>query len=94
MTRSSIFDAKAGIGLNASLMKLVSWYDNEWGYRYRYFNANSILYAHIVVFSMNCNFACELEHTSTNNGLLKDKLYFDPPNIMISLIFFHIIKFK
>ncbi|GAY42474.1 hypothetical protein CUMW_067130 [Citrus unshiu] len=33
-SRSSIFDAKAGIGLSASFMKLVSWYDNEWGYRY------------------------------------------------------------
>ncbi|RZR75651.1 hypothetical protein BHM03_00000129 [Ensete ventricosum] len=31
-SRSSIFDAKAGIGLSASFMKLVSWYDNEWGY--------------------------------------------------------------
>ncbi|KAF7144705.1 hypothetical protein RHSIM_Rhsim04G0003100 [Rhododendron simsii] len=30
-SRSSIFDAKAGIGMNASFMKLVSWYDNEWG---------------------------------------------------------------
>lgn len=34
--RSSIFDAKAGIGLNNSFMKLVSWYDNEWGYRYSF----------------------------------------------------------
>lgn len=34
-SRSSIFDAKAGIGLSASLMKLVSWYDNEWGYSNR-----------------------------------------------------------
>ncbi|KAG8074986.1 hypothetical protein GUJ93_ZPchr0006g40849 [Zizania palustris] len=33
-TRSSIFDAKAGIGLSSSFMKLVSWYDNEWGYRH------------------------------------------------------------
>ncbi|KAK5845003.1 hypothetical protein PVK06_001154 [Gossypium arboreum] len=33
-SRSSIFDAKAGIGLSDSFMKLVSWYDNEWGYRY------------------------------------------------------------
>ncbi|KAK3221042.1 hypothetical protein Dsin_015012 [Dipteronia sinensis] len=33
-SRSSIFDAKAGIGLSTSFMKLVSWYDNEWGYRY------------------------------------------------------------
>ena len=32
--RSSIFDAKAGMGLSTSFMKLVSWYDNEWGYRY------------------------------------------------------------
>ncbi|KAJ6899944.1 glyceraldehyde-3-phosphate dehydrogenase GAPCP2 [Populus alba x Populus x berolinensis] len=34
-SRSSIFDAKAGIGLSASFMKLVSWYDNEWGYSNR-----------------------------------------------------------
>ncbi|KAL8096590.1 hypothetical protein AgCh_037524 [Apium graveolens] len=33
-SRSSIFDAQAGMGLSASFMKLVSWYDNEWGYRY------------------------------------------------------------
>ncbi|KAG0515524.1 hypothetical protein BDA96_10G286200, partial [Sorghum bicolor] len=33
--RSSIFDAKAGIGMSSSFMKLVSWYDNEWGYSNR-----------------------------------------------------------
>jgi len=30
--RTSIFDAKAGISLNPNFVKLVSWYDNEWGY--------------------------------------------------------------
>ncbi|HEY2580414.1 MAG TPA: type I glyceraldehyde-3-phosphate dehydrogenase, partial [Mucilaginibacter sp.] len=30
--RTSIFDAKAGIGLNDNFVKVVSWYDNEWGY--------------------------------------------------------------
>ncbi len=30
--RTSIFDAEAGIMLNPSFVKLVAWYDNEWGY--------------------------------------------------------------
>jgi len=34
-TRSSIFDAKAGISLSKTFVKLVSWYDNEYGYSCR-----------------------------------------------------------
>lgn len=32
---SSIFDASSGIELNKRFFKLVSWYDNEWGYSHR-----------------------------------------------------------
>jgi len=31
-SRTSIFDAEAGIALNDNFVKLVAWYDNEWGY--------------------------------------------------------------
>ena len=30
--RTSIFDEKAGIALTDTFVKLVAWYDNEWGY--------------------------------------------------------------
>ena len=31
-SRTSVFDAKAGIALDPTFVKVVSWYDNEWGY--------------------------------------------------------------
>ena len=34
-SRSCIFDVKAGIALNKTFIKLVAWYDNEWGYSNR-----------------------------------------------------------
>ena len=31
-SHTSIFDAQAGISLNGNFVKLIAWYDNEWGY--------------------------------------------------------------
>ncbi len=42
--RTSIFDAKAGIALSDKFVKLVAWYDNEWGYS----NKVLCLIAHMV----------------------------------------------
>jgi len=43
-SRSSIFDANAGIMLNSTFVKLISWYDNEWGYSNRLLDLISHIY--------------------------------------------------
>ncbi|MDD3230146.1 MAG: type I glyceraldehyde-3-phosphate dehydrogenase [Oscillospiraceae bacterium] len=43
--RTSIFDAKAGIMLNETFVKLVSWYDNEWGYSNKVLELINHMYA-------------------------------------------------
>ena len=41
--RSSIFDAGAGIELNPNFFKLISWYDNEWGYSSRLVDLTTLM---------------------------------------------------
>ncbi len=41
--RSAIFDAGAGIELNANFFKVVAWYDNEWGYSNRVLDLMTIM---------------------------------------------------
>ena len=42
--RSCIIDINAGIALNENFVKIVAWYDNEWGYSNRL--VDLILYTH------------------------------------------------
>ena len=42
---SSIFDAQAGMELNSTFFKVVSWYDNEWGYSCRMLDLMKIMAA-------------------------------------------------
>ena len=44
--RTSIFDATAGIALTDTFMKVVSWYDNEWGYSNKVLDLISIMKAY------------------------------------------------
>lgn len=43
--RTSIFDADAGIMLNEKFVKLVAWYDNEWGYSNKLINLIQHIYS-------------------------------------------------
>jgi glyceraldehyde 3-phosphate dehydrogenase len=43
-TYSSIFDAKAGIALNKTFVKLIAWYDNEYGYSHRMIDLVQYMY--------------------------------------------------
>ena len=47
-SRSSIVDAKAGIQLSPTFVKLVSWYDNEFGYSNRYFKLEAFYFGTIL----------------------------------------------
>ncbi|MCL1887713.1 MAG: type I glyceraldehyde-3-phosphate dehydrogenase [Kiritimatiellaeota bacterium] len=49
---TSIFDAEAGIMLDDTFVKLVSWYDNEWGY------SNKVLEMARVVAGCECKCSC------------------------------------
>ena len=44
--RTSIFDATAGIAINETFMKVVSWYDNEWGYSNKVLDLTSVMKAY------------------------------------------------
>jgi glyceraldehyde 3-phosphate dehydrogenase len=41
---TSIFDAKAGIALTETFVKLVAWYDNEWGYSNKLIDLAAYMY--------------------------------------------------
>ena len=44
--RTSIFDANAGIALTDTFVKVVSWYDNEWGYSNKVLDLISVMKAY------------------------------------------------
>ena len=52
--RTCIFDADAGISLNENFVKLIAWYDNEWGYS----NKVVDLIVHMVKADGGCKCCC------------------------------------
>ncbi|MEI8034396.1 MAG: type I glyceraldehyde-3-phosphate dehydrogenase [Betaproteobacteria bacterium] len=45
-TCTSVFDAEAGIALDSTFVKVVSWYDNEWGYSSKVLEMVKVVAAH------------------------------------------------
>ena len=68
-TRTSIFDAKAGIALTDTFVKVVSWYDNEIGYSNKVLDLivrdpSCFFFAFSVVYCHRCKFFFEVDHVS------------------------------
>ena len=45
-SNTSVFDAKAGIALDDNFVKLVAWYDNEWGYSNKVLDLFTVMHNH------------------------------------------------
>jgi glyceraldehyde 3-phosphate dehydrogenase len=43
---TSVFDAEAGIALDDTFIKVISWYDNEWGYSNKVLEMVQVIAAH------------------------------------------------
>lgn len=44
-SHSAVFDASAGIMLNSKFVKLIAWYDNEWGYSHRLLDLVNLMHS-------------------------------------------------